>query len=59
MTIEGARRVLAGEAMPELAEALRSSAPDDDARRLLADALKELAEIRALLTNNPSKENRS
>ena len=59
MTIEGARRVLAGEAMPELAEALRSSAPDDDARRLLADALKELAEIHALLTNNPSKENRS
>ena len=61
MTIEGARRVLAGESMPELAEALsvRPSVPDEDSRRLLRDALRELVEIRALLNNNPSKENRS
>ena len=61
MTIEGARRVLAGEAMPELAEALavRPAVPDVDARRVLTEALKELVEIRALLTNNPPKENRS
>lgn len=61
MTIEGARRVLAGESMPELAEALavRSPASDDEARRLLAEALKELSEIRSLLTDNHPKENRS
>ena len=61
MTIEGARRVLAGESMPELAEALavRSPASDDEARRLLAVALKELSEIRSLLTDKHPKENRS
>ena len=61
MTIEGARRVLAGDAMPELAEALavRPAAADGDARRVLTEALKELVEIRALLTKNPLKENRS
>ena len=61
MTIEGARRVLAGESMPELAEALavRSPASDDEARRLLAVALKELSEIRSLLTDKPPKANRS
>lgn len=61
MTIEGARRVLAGESMPELAEALavRSPASDDEARRLLAEALKELSEIRSLLTDKHPKENRS
>ena len=61
MTIEGARRVLAGEAMPELAKALagRPAEKDDDARKLLTEALKELVEIRALLTNNPPKENHS
>lgn len=61
MTIEGARRVLSGEAMPELAEALCVQPSDSgaDARRVLAEALKELMEIRDLLTSNPSKENRS
>ncbi len=61
MTIEGARRVLAGEAMPELAEALsvRPAEADGECRKVLAEALQELMEIRALLTNNPSKENRS
>lgn len=61
MTIEGARRVLAGESMPELAEALavRPPASDDEARRLLAEALKELSEIRSLLTDKHPKENRS
>ncbi len=61
MTIEGARRVLAGEAMPELAEALsvRPSEADGECRKVLVEALQELMEIRALLTNNPSKENRS
>ena len=61
MTIEGARRVLAGEAMPGLTESLaaRPSVADGDARKTLADALKELVEIRALLTINNPKENRS
>ena len=61
MTIEGARRVLAGEAMPELAEALsgRNARQSADDGGLLADVLKELVEIRAILTSNPSKENLS
>ena len=60
MTIEGARRVLAGDAMPELAEALsgRPARPGAD-EGLLADVLKELMEIRDILTSNPAKENRS
>lgn len=61
MTIEGARRVLAGESMPGLTEALvaRPAASDHDVRTVLSDALKELAEIRELLTINKPKENRS
>ena len=49
------------EAMPELAEALsvRPSEADGECRKVLVEALQELMEIRALLTNNPSKENRS
>ncbi len=61
MTREGARRVLAGEAMPELAEALsRRQTPQVAGEEgMLAEVLKELKEIRAVLTSNPSKENRS
>ena len=61
MTIEGARRVLAGESMPGLTDSLaaRPSVADGDARKTLADALKELVEIRALRTINNPKENRS
>ena len=67
MTIEGARRVLAGEAMPELAEALsvRPVSTGEEDRKTLSDILQELMEIRALLAgsafsdNHPSKEKRS
>ena len=61
MTIEGARRVLAGEAMPELAEALsvRPAAPVQKDADVLHDILRELVEVRAMLSANPSKENRS
>ena len=67
MTIEGARRVLAGEAMPELAEALSVcpvSTGEED-RKMLSDILQELMDIRVLLAgsafhdNHPSKETRS
>ena len=61
MTIEGARRVLSGQAMPSFAEVLSagpsSLAGADDA--LLRDIVRSLQEIRALLTSKPSKENRS
>lgn len=61
MTIEGARRVLAGEAMPELAEALsvRPAAEKSGETDTLREILRELVEVRAMLSANPSKENRS
>jgi len=59
--------VLAGEAMPELAEALsvRPVSTGEEDRKTLSDILQELMEIRALLAgsafsdNHPSKEKRS
>ena len=61
MTIEGARRVLSGQAVPPLSEALSSGpaslAGADEA--FLRDIVRSLTDIRALLTSNPSKENRS
>jgi len=65
MTIEGARRVFSGEAMPGLAAVLSAadlSAPGrcpPESAALLRDAVQELKEIRALLTSNFSKEYRS
>ncbi len=61
MTIEGARRVLAGEAMPELAEALsvRPVPPAQNDAEVLHDILRELVDVRAMLSANLSKENRS
>ncbi len=58
MTIEGARRVLAGEAAPVLAESLaeRPAVPDKDARQLLEETLSELKKLRELLTRNMPKE---
>jgi hypothetical protein len=60
MTIEGARRVLAGGAMPaKEVPAPKAQAAEGlpaDVAALLRDALKELREIRALLTPNSSKE---
>ena len=61
MTIEGARRVLAGEAMPELAEALsvRPAPQEPKNADVLREILRELIEVRAMLSANLSKENRS
>ena len=59
MTIEGARRVLAGESELPRTLALHPAVSDADARNILTDALTELVAIRALLTNNPPKENHS
>ena len=68
MTIEGARRVLSGAPMPAAA---RSAAPapaspsaseqkiSAETAAVLQDALRELRELRALLTSNIAEEKRS
>jgi DNA-binding transcriptional MerR regulator len=60
MTIEGARRVLSGGSLPAkempVPKAQAAEGLPADVTALLRDALKELREIRALLTPNSSKE---
>ena len=60
MTIEGARRVLSGGSLPAkempVPKAQAAEGLPADVAALLRDALKELREIRALLTPNSSKE---
>ncbi|WP_446424536.1 MerR family transcriptional regulator [Mailhella sp.] len=65
MTIEGARRVLSGGAAPQT---IQRSPRDEDApapachtetTAMLQDALRELCQIRALLTANETEEKRS
>ena len=70
MTIEGARRVLSGAPMPA-ATAARSAAPapaapsaseqkiSAETAAVLQDALRELRDLRALLTSNIAEEKRS
>lgn len=61
MTIEGARRVLSGQAMPALTNVL-SSDPLDRApanEDFLREIMRSLTDIRALLTSISSKEKRS
>ena len=65
MTIEGARRVLSGGAAPHAAlhvptaEPASAPAADAESTALLQDALRELCQIRALLTANDTEEKRS
>lgn len=65
MTIEGARRVLSGGAVPQTVlhspkdEASPASACQAETTAIFQDALRELCQIRALLTANDTEEKRS
>lgn len=64
MTIEGARRVLSGAPMPAAPRAAAPASASEqnipaETAAVLQDALRELRELRALLTSNIAEEKRS